>query len=249
MSLRAIIVDDETSVIDDLMGMLQLYCPQVEVIATSTSSQDALKSIQAHRPDLVFLDINIDQKSGLDIAAELNVPHIHYIFVTAYQQYAVQAFKLSAIDYLLKPVDKDELIQAIHKTTTAVQKEQLMAQLDVLAHNLMPKEKNRKIVLSDIEGLHIIDIPDICWCHAEGSYTDFQMHNGEKLTISKHLKTYENMLADHGFLRVHRSYLVNIYAISKLERQKGEIQMKNGMTLPILPSPEITREIIARLQN
>lgn len=248
MRYKAIIVDDETSVVDDLMGMLKLHCPQVEVIETANTSADALRKIRSHQPDIVFLDINIDQKSGLDIVLELDVPATHFIFVTAYHQYAIDAFKLSAIDYLLKPVDQDELVHAIDKATQTIKKDHLISQLSVLAHNLIPTESRRKIVLSDIEGLHIIDIPDISWCHANGSYTEFQMQNGEKLTISKHLKTYEKVLSEHGFMRVHRSYIVNIYAISKLERQKGEIRMKNGLILPILPAPEVIRDIISRLQ-
>ena len=104
-------------------------------------------------------------------------------------------------------------------------------------------------MLPELEGLHIIDIPEILWCHASGSYTDFIMQDGEKITVSKHLKTYERLLTDHGLIRVHRSYLVNIFNISKIERSKGVIKMKNGEVLPISIAPDQLKSILRELQN
>ena len=245
----ALIVDDEQYVIQDLKGLLEMNCPEVEVIDTATTSKDAMHKIKSLKPQLVFMDINIDEVSGLDIVRQLEGVITRVIFVTAHDQYAIDAFKLSAIDYLLKPVDSDELIEAVRRAEEDIEKDQIHAQLTTLAHNLVPGINQKKIVLTDMEGLHIIDIPEILWCHANGSYTEFVMQDGEKITVSKHLKTYERMLTGHGLMRVHRSYLVNIFNISKIERSKGELRMKNGVVLPISISSDILKEILEKLQK
>lgn len=246
---KAVIVDDEQYVIQDLKGLMELHCPDVEVIATSTSSKEALKSIKSFQPHLIFMDINIDELSGLDLVRQMESSGSRIIFVTAHDQYAIEAFKLSAIDYLLKPVDPEELVEAVRRATEDLAKDLIHTQLTTLAHNLVPGAQKKKIVLTDMEGLHIIDIPEILWCHANGSYTEFVMQDGEKITVSKHLKTYEPMLTGHGLMRVHRSYLVNIYNISKIERSKGELRMKNGETLPISIASDTLKVILDKLQG
>ncbi|MEQ9468891.1 MAG: LytTR family DNA-binding domain-containing protein [Ekhidna sp.] len=246
---KALIVDDEQFVIQDLRGLLEINCPEIEIVGTAVSSEDALGKMRTLQPQLIFMDINIDEMSGLDLVRKMDQGTYRVIFVTAHDQYAVDAFKLSAVDYLLKPVDPDELIEAVRRAIADIEKDQIHAQLTTLAHNLVPGAQKKKIVLTDMEGLHIIDIPEILWCHANGSYTEFVMEDGEKLTVSKHLKTYERMLTDHGLMRVHRSYLVNIYNISKIERSKGEIRMKNNETLPISIAPDLLKTILDKLQG
>ncbi len=249
MTYTAIIVDDEQSVIEDLLGMLKIHCPQVNVVATALQSDEAIDKITKLNPSIVFLDINIDKRSGLDIAAIIGRQGVNIIFVTAYKQYAVNAFRLSAVDYLLKPVDREELIGAVNKATHEVDRGIQLNQLNALAHNFNPSSANKKIILTDSEGLHVLDIPDISWCHAQGSYTEFQLNSGDKIMVSKHLKTYETLLSSFSFVRLHRSYLVNIYNIIKIDRQKGEVRMKNGLSLPFVPQPEIVKEITNKLQS
>ena len=246
--ITAVIIDDEEYVIQDLRGLLDMSCPEVKIVGTASTSAEAKKMIHELNPSLIFMDIDLDEVSGLELVRNLNVQS-RVIFVTAHNQHAVEAFKLSAIDYLLKPVDADELRDAVQKATTEIEKDQLHNQLTTLAHNLLPDNRTKKIVLPELEGLHIIDIPEILWCHASGSYTDFIMQDGEKITVSKHLKTYERLLTDHGLIRVHRSYLVNIFNISKIERSKGVIKMKNGEVLPISIAPDQLKSILRELQN
>ena len=246
--LSAVIVDDEEFVIQDLKGLLELSCPEVRVVGTASGSQEARKMIRNLSPQLIFMDIDLDEVSGLDLMRELK-GESRVIFVTAHNEHAVDAFKLSAVDYLLKPVDAEELEEAVRRAASEIEKDLLHHQLTTLAHNLIPGSQKKKIVLSDMEGLHIIDIPEILWCHAEGSYTEFVMQEGEKITVSKHLKTYENLLTDHGLIRVHRSYLVNIYNISKIERSKGELKMKNGEKLPISIAPDLLKLILEKIQR
>lgn len=246
---RTLIVDDEQFVIQDLRGLLEMNCPEIEVVGTANGSGEALKQIKALQPQLIFMDINLDEMSGLELVRQMDTGSQRIIFVTAHDQFAVEAFKLSAVDYLLKPVDPDELVEAVRRAIEDIDKDQIHLQLTTLAHNLVPGSQKKKIVLSDMEGLHIIDIPEILWCHANGSYTEFVMQDGEKITVSKHLKTYERMLTEHGLMRVHRSYLVNIYNISKIERSKGELRMKSGGTLPISIAPDILKVILEKLQG
>ncbi len=245
----AVIVDDEESVINDLKGLLEMNCPQVEVVGTARRSAEALELIHAIRPQIVFLDIQIDEKTGLELLKGFDNLDMQVIFVTAHNQYALDAFKLSAVDYLLKPVDSEELIEAVKKATDNIGKDLIHKQLTTLVHNLTPGANIKKIVLSDMDGLHIIDIPDILWCHANGSYTEFKMKDGTQVVVSKHLKTYEKQLVDQGFERVHRSYVLNIYNIKKIDRSRGEIRMKNDESLPISIAPELLRGILQKLQQ
>lgn len=247
--INALIVDDEQYVIRDLKGLLEMNCPDVKIVGTAQSSLEAEKQIKRLQPQLIFLDINIDEVSGIELVRKVDQGNHRIIFVTAHDQFAIEAFKLSAIDYLLKPVDPDELVEAVRKATDDIEKNLIHNQLTTLAHNLLPGKKNKKIVLADMEGLHIIDIPEILWCQANGSYTEFVLQDRDKVTVSKHLKTYERLLTEHGLLRVHRSFLVNIFNISKIERSKGELRMKNGETLPISIAPDLLKVILEKLQD
>ncbi|MEQ9375562.1 MAG: LytTR family DNA-binding domain-containing protein [Imperialibacter sp.] len=245
----SVVVDDEESVINDLKGLLEMTCPHVKVVGTAKRSQEAIELIRAIRPQILFLDIQIDERTGLELLKSLEPMQMQVIFVTAHNDYAVEAFKLSAVDYLLKPVDPDELSEAVNRATTNIGKDLVHKQLTTLVHNLMPGANTRKIVLSDMDGLHILDIPDILWCHANGSYTEFKMKDGTELVVSKHLKTYERLLVDQGFERVHRSYLINIYNIKRIDRSRGEILMKNDETLPISIAADVLKEILSKLRQ
>ncbi|MEQ9099658.1 MAG: LytTR family DNA-binding domain-containing protein [Imperialibacter sp.] len=245
----AAIIDDEERVINDLKGLLDVHCPQVEVVGTAKRSTEALELIRTLQPQIVFLDIQIDEKTGLEILSDFGNKDTQVIFVTAHNQYAVDAFKLSAVDYLLKPVDPDELMEAVKKATDNIGKDLIHKQLTTLIHNLTPGASIKKIVLSDMDGLHILDIPDILWCHANGSYTEFKMKDGSQIVVSKHLKTYERQLEDQGFERVHRSYILNIYNIKKIDRSRGEVRMKSDETLPISIAPELLKGILQKLQQ
>lgn len=245
----AIIIDDEAQVIKDLTGMLNMHCPNIELVGHATESEAGKLLISTKNPSIVFLDIQLGKKTGLELLRELGRVDFQVIFVTAYHQYALDAFKFSAIDYLLKPVDADELISAVNKALEMVSQKTLKTQINALVHNLGKDIKPKKIVLTDLEGVHIIDVPDILWCHANGSYTEFQLASGEKMVVSKHLKTYEQLLEKYGFYRVHRSYLLNGNAIVKVDRAQGIVLMRSNHELPVSIPPDILKEILDRLQN
>ncbi|MEQ9405747.1 MAG: LytTR family DNA-binding domain-containing protein [Cyclobacteriaceae bacterium] len=246
---KAVIIDDEKQVIKDLKGMLQMYCPKLEVAGTASTSKEAAELIQKLQPEIVFLDVQIDEKTGLQLLQEIGTNNFQVIFVTAHQHYAIDAFKFSAVDYLLKPVDPEELINAVDKALEAAGQKALRTQLNALVHNLGQEFKTKKIVLTDLEGVHVIDVPDILWCHANGSYTEFHLATGKKMVISKHLKTYENLLEKYGFYRIHRSYLINGNAIVKVDRSQGMVVMKNDHNLPVSIPVDMLKLILDRLQS
>lgn len=247
--LRAVIIDDEKQVIKDLTGMLEMFCEKLEVVGTASTSEEAKLLVKEKGPDIVFLDIQIDEKTGLELLQELGPVDFQVIFVTAHQNYAIDAFKFSAIDYLLKPVDPEELVNAVDKALEISNQKTITSQINALVHNLGQEFKPKKIVLTDLEGVHIIDVPDILWCHANGSYTEFQLESGHKMVVSKHLKTYEKLLEKYGFYRVHRSYLLNGNSIVKVDRSQGMVVMKNDQKLPVSIPSEMLKLILDRLQQ
>lgn len=245
----AIIIDDEVQVVKDLTGMLNLYCPKIEVLGSANNHDEAKVLLISEKPDIVFLDIRLGKKTGLELLKELGKFEFQVIFVTAHENYAIDAFRFSAIDYLLKPVDSEELINAVDKAIDMISQKVLKTQLNALMYNLTQEFKTKKIVLTDLEGIHIIDVPNILWCHANGSYTEFQLENGQKMVVSKHLKTYEKLLKKYGFYRVHRSYLLNGNAIIKVDRAQGMVVMRNNQELPVSIPPDILKDILKILQG
>ncbi len=246
---KTIIIDDEIQVARDLEGMIKLFCPYLEVVGTAHTADEGKELINLSHPEIVFLDIQLDSTTGFELLSELGHHNFQLIFVTAYQDYALEAFKFSAIDYLLKPVDSDELMIAVDKALEKANQSQLASQVSALLSNLGQEFKPKKIVLTDLEGVHVIDVPEILWCHANGSYTEFQLANGDKKMVSKHLKTYENMLHKHNFYRIHRSYLINANAIIKIDRAQGVVQMKNNLQLPVSIAPDMLKVILDYLQD
>ncbi len=246
---KALIIDDERPVANDLNLMIEAYCPKLEVIGIAQTSQSALELIRDQAPQIVFLDIQIDDKNGIELLRDLKQVAFEVIFVTAHEQYAIEAFKLSAIDYLLKPVDPDELIQAVDKAIEKLGVGLIQSQLHALVQNLGQELRPKKIVLTDHDGVHILDVSQILWCHANGSYTEFQMEDGTVKVTSKHLKTYEGLLQKHGFYRIHRSYLVNGDSILKVDRSDSLVFMKNNHRLPVSIAPDVLKIILNRLQS
>lgn len=232
--MRAVIVDNEPPMIRTLSGLLEMYCPDVTLVGTADGVATGEKLILEERPDLIFLDIEMDDGTGLDLVERLNFRKLHVIFVTAHDKYAINAFKYSAIDFLLKPVDPEDLMTALRKFQEAQKVLDLEMQVAVLTDHLRGGQRHKKIVLSDYESMHLVRVDDIVWCVAEGSYTRFKLFEGQEIMVSKNLKSYEDILSDDDFVRIHNSYLVNINHIKRFERSEGGLViMNNGGTLPV----------------
>ncbi len=226
--LKTIVIDDEKLSREVLCNYLHEYCPEVEVVATASSVMGAYKVIRKHLPDFVFLDVEITDGKGFDLLTLFDHIDFRIIFVTAYSEYAVKAFRVSAVDYLLKPVKIDELKDAIERVkalnSTAAGSDNLSALFDNLKTG---PGTTPTLVIPHLKGFEVLKIPEIIMCHAEGYCTNFFMTGNRKVTSSKNLKHFESLLSDHNFIRVHNSYLVNINHVSGYSKQ-GEVILSEG---------------------
>jgi len=233
--MKAILVDDELNVRKGFAKLLQVFCPNVSIVAEAECVEDALIEIQNHAFDLLFLDINLPDGSGFDVLHRSGKKDFQTIFVTAYDQYAIDAFKMSAVDYLLKPVSPDRLKSAIEKISQRKMTGSHSDNMDLLKGKLEgDPSSHQKIILKETNSLHIVSIPSILYCAAEGAYTTFFMDNEKSITTSTHLKEYERMLLDYDFIRCHNSYLVNVDHILEMRREDGEVLIiSNGHQVPL----------------
>jgi two-component system LytT family response regulator len=219
--IKAIIVDDEPYCCETLATLLERYCPQVTVAAICYSGKEALTAIKEQQPQILFLDIEMPQMNGFELLERLPEIGFELIFTTSYDQYAIKAFHFSALDYLLKPIDREELQKAVQKVMQRLQKP-LPQQLEILLQKINhPTSAIQKIALPTMEGLQMIATDSIIRCESDSNYTIFFLKNKQKLIVSRTLKEVEEMLEEHAFLRVHNSYLVNLNEVSKYVRGEG----------------------------
>jgi len=234
--MRAIIVDDELDGIGTLKKLLELCCKQVSVVATCTNAVAARQKIEELRPDIIFLDIQMPGKSGLELLDELPDKNTEIVFVTAHNEYMLQALQFSAADYLLKPVDEDRLIDAVKRVEKKINDKNENINVDALMHNLhkagSPNEM--KLCIPTLKGFIVLKLEDIIVCEAEKNYTVFYLANRKPITASRTLLEYEELLKDTTFLRVHKSFLINLRHISEYQRGEGGVViMSNGMEIEV----------------
>jgi len=232
--LRTIIIDDEPHVRKTLARMVEEECSNIRLLKSADGVKSGLKAINEENPDLVLLDIKMDDGTGFDLLKKAEPINFKVIFITAFDQFALQAFKFSAIDYLLKPVDPEDLKQAVNRAEHMML-EDFSTQLKVLDDNLKTQEtKGKKIILRTSETVHLVKVSDISYCESDLSYTQFYMDDGQKILVSKTLKEFDDMLKEFGFFRVHKSFLVNLFAISKFEKADGGyLVMENNDRVPV----------------
>lgn len=221
--LKAIIVDDEQHCIDRLTNLLadSAFSTTI-VVARCNTVEDGLQALKKFQPDIVFLDVQIHEKTGFDLLNQLKEKNFEVIFTTAFDKYAIQAFKFSAIDYLLKPIDKNDLEQAVEKCKDRISKNELSGKLDVLLNNI--KDTNgsiKKITVPTITGLSFLPVNNIIRCESDVNYTTIFLKEHQKLTVAKTLKEFEELLADYNFYRVHNSHLINLAYIKSYNKGKG----------------------------
>lgn len=221
--LRAVIIDDEQSCIDRLRRLLdRLHADSLVVVSTARTIEMGIGAIMRQKPDVVFLDVQIGDATGFDLLRQLPAISCDVIFTTGYEKYAVQAFKFSAVDYLLKPVDPDDLQRAIGKLREKQSHTELSAKFDTLFHNLKTLEGTAKrISVPTLTGLMFLQVNDIIRCQADVNYTHLFLKDNQKLTVSKTLKEFEELLTDYNFFRVHNSHLINLAHVQRYDKGKG----------------------------
>lgn len=214
-------VDDEKSSIEVLEWLCATYCPDVKIIATCGSAEEGIKAIEAQKPDLLFLDIEMPRMNGFDMLEKLKNISFDIVFITAYDNFAVKAFKYAALNYLLKPVDPDELIATIQRYKEK-RSPASNEQLSILFQSLINKENNLdRIALTTKDGLQFVQSKNIVYCEAESNYTKVVMSDGQKIVVAKTLKDLDETLAGNHFFRIHNSYLININHVVKFVREDG----------------------------
>jgi two-component system LytT family response regulator len=230
--IRALIVDDEKHNRNLLANMLMQHFPNVEVIGQADSVSSSLRAIRKHHPDLVFLDIILQDGDAFILLEKVGNINFRIIFITAFEEYALKAIKFSALDYLLKPISLEELQLAIEKAEKQAVNE-LQLQIAELTNNLHPRLEKR-IVLRTAEKLHLIPLTEIVRCQAERNYCMFYLENGKKIIVSRPIKDFEEILTDQGFFRLHKSHIVNLsYVNSYVKADGGFVLLKDGTQLPL----------------
>lgn len=232
--LQVVIVEDELHSRETLRNLLNEYCTQVEIMAMAATLTEGVHAIKTNRPDLVFLDIELQPHTGFDLLEQVTNHDFELIFTTAYEHYALKAIKFSAIDYLLKPIDVEELIDAVEKVQKKRDQVKRNKRVEVLLNNLQNMNNTQHtITLSTMEGMEFVCVADIIRCEAMGAYTQFNLRNGKKILVSKHLKEYENLLSDHRFFRVHQSHLINLTEVERFVRPDEQVVLKNGDVIKV----------------
>lgn len=233
-SIKAIIVDDEQKARNLLKGMIAAFTPGLAIVSECEDVPSAIKAIHKHQPELVFLDIEMPGYSGLELHDFFSKEEITFdiIFTTAYSEYAIQAFKLSAVDYLLKPIDAIELEAAVVRYQTKNKKQK--ANYQALKENLQRKNTNKLAVPSG-QSIHLLDNENIIYFKADNSYTEIKLSTNDKLVVSRTLKNFEEGLQDEKiFFRCHKSYLVNLaYVKEYVKSDGGYLKLSNGETVPL----------------
>ena len=234
--MRAILVDDEPDGIRTLHKLLELHCPNVKVVATCSNANDAKQQINELRPDVIFLDIQMPGKTGIELLTELSDKFFEVIFVTAHNEYLLQALQFSAADYLLKPVDEDRLIEAVQRVEKRLAEGKREERTEALLHNLTTKgdPTNMRLCLPTFKGFIVLKLEDIIYCEVERSYTVFHLEGNKTVTVSKPLLEYDDLLQDTSFFRIHKSFLVNLHHVKEYQRgEGGMVIMSNNAEIEV----------------
>lgn len=230
--LRAVIIDDEPYVIKTIQFMLKKYCPQLIIAGTAESAQSGKNLIDKQNPDLVFLDIEMPYGNGFEMLNSMHNINFQLIFISAFDQYAAKAFKFSAVDYILKPVDKDELQAAVDKACTKIRDNESIGALkyNIDASNPLPL----RIAIATLRGLIFVVTSDILYCQSDGNYTHIHMVDGTQYLSSRPIGDYENLLANGSFYRVHHAYIINLNHVAEyIKGRGGYILLRNGKSIDV----------------
>lgn len=234
MKITAVLIDDETNNLDNLHQLLNTYCSEVQVVATAGNADEGRRIILEYQPDLVLLDIEMPAKNGFDLLRSLPQYDFEVIFVTAYDQYGIQAVKFSAIDYLLKPINPDELQSAINKVISKNRFKKQNFQLENFIRIFQQQKEDQRIALPTQKETRFIPTGDIVRCESSNNYTSFVLVNAEKIIVCKPIYEYEELLSNYGFIRCHQSHLVNKKFIKSLIKEDGGyLSMENGEQIPV----------------
>lgn len=246
--MKAVIVDDEAPVRNTIATLLRENFPEITVCAMTVSIAEGYEAVIKHQPDLLFLDVELPDGLGFDLLKKLSPVRFRTIFITGHQEYALDAIKVSALDYILKPIDLDELAAAIIKAREIFSHEEEQLKLVALSENMTGKKVLKRIILRTAEALQLISVSDIIRAEADSNYTHFHLLGGKHIIVSRTIKEYESMLSGSGIIRVHQSHLVNLNHIDKFIRHDGGyLQLKDGSSIPV--SPNLKQKVLQSITD
>lgn len=229
--ISVVVVDDEQKARETIINILGLSNIDINIVGEADGVESAYDLISKKHPDLVLLDINLPDGTGFDVLKKFSHINFKVIFITAHEEYAIRAFKFSALDYILKPITAGDLIQAVEKANKTINKEENEIKINTVLSNL---EKIKKIVLKTAESIHIVQVKNIIRCEADVNYTTFYMDNGENLLVSRTLKEFAELLESSGFFRTHQSHLVNFDHILRYDKTEGgHLVMDDESIVPV----------------
>ncbi|MCD6066396.1 MAG: DNA-binding response regulator [Bacteroidetes bacterium] len=232
--LRAVVIDDIDTIRNKNIDLIKEYCPNVAIMAEANDVKSGIEVIKKYLPDLVFLDVEMPDGTGFDLLQQLKPINFKVIFITGFQDFAIKAFRFSAIDYLLKPIEPSDLIEAVKKAEETLSKEMLELKFASLFTNIERPKDLQKLVLKTTDKLYSVNIQDIVHCEADRNYTTFYFTDASKLVVSTTLKEYETLLSPFGFFRPHQSHLINmLYFDHLVKADGGTIVMKDKTKVPL----------------
>jgi two-component system LytT family response regulator len=234
--MKAVIIEDEDKCREVIRQLLIGYCPDVEVVAEADSVSTGVEMLRSNDPDIVFLDVEINGGTGFDVLNQVRELDAAIVFTTAYDQFALKAFKFSAIDYLLKPIDIDELRAAVSRVSSRGGRAVSQYQIQNLLSNIRNPQEEPVLLVSTLDAVEFIPIRDIIRCEAQGAYTHLMLRDSKPVMVSKVIKEYEFMLRDHGFYRVHQSHLINLTEVRKYVKSDNYLLMRDGAQIQLARS-------------
>lgn len=233
--IKALIIDDENRTRDLIAKIINSFGLDIVAVSEGESVKTGIEAIQKHKPDLVFLDIQMPDGTGFDVLNSFPEKKFAVIFITAHEEFAIKAIKFSALDYILKPVDPEELKSAVEFAILSMKDRHEPAQFDALRQNITPTQK-RKLVLKTTESVFVVELEEIIRCESDRNYTIVFLTDKRKILISKTLKDYEELLGAYNFMRIHQSHLVNLDFVDRYDKTDGgSVVMKDGSQVPLSP--------------
>lgn len=246
--MKAVIVDDEASVRNTIKAILNETFPTIEVASVAGTVAEAHEQLVKVKPDLLFLDIELPDGNGFDLLKMISPVTFKVIFVTGHEEYALSAIKVSALDYIMKPVDADELRPAVEKALSVISNKEVQIKLQALNENMQGKKTLKRIILHTADHLQLVSVSDIIRAEADSNYTSFFLSDGKKIMVSRTIKEFDTLLSSSGMIRVHQSHLVNVNHIDRfVKKDGGWVMLKNGTKIPV--SPNLKKQVLKALTD
>lgn len=234
--MKAVIIDDEKRTRELIAKLIDSFELNIETFPIGENVASGLKAIEDIQPDIVFLDIQMPDGTGFDLLKMIPKKQFELIFITAHEEFAIKAIKFSALDYILKPIDTEELKKSVEKAIESIGHKKEETQFEALQQNMQPSQK-RRLVLKTQESIHVIDLDKIIRCEADRNYTSFYLLDQRKILVSKTLKDYETLLTGYNFLRIQQSHLINLDYVDRYDKANGgSVVMKDGTEVPLSPN-------------